>query len=849
VGRVINGLAALVVSAAVLALFAFGYGPVPALGRALVPGHGAWASAPGGQPIHAQTLSLPGLAHPVSVAFTGHGVASVRAADDADAYLALGYLHARFRLTEMDLERRLGEGRIAQLAGPAGLSSDKFELRLGLLRTAQAEWAATPRTSAAGQTLIAYSRGVNDYLAQARRTGDWPSLFGLTGVYPPPWTPTDSLVLQGVLTQQLDYTTTPLDYAILERTLGPRHTMAWFPILAPGQHSPYDPGPYKYRGLAPIAPQAGQASTTATTAAEGPVSGPGSSTSRVPARTATAAAAMLAQANALPPGLIHQFPNSNAWAANGPKVSGAKSMLAGDPHLPQTVPSIWYQAALSAPGLSVTGVSVPGLPGVLIGHNAHIAWSLTDTENQATLFYTERTSKSRPGQYFWQGAWRRMRQVHYTIPVRGGPAVRLTVHITVHGPVMTQAGQTTSVDWMGNIPSPDIAVMVGVTRAHDFAQFRAALAAWRAPSQNFVYADDRGNIGAISAGYYPLVRHGDPWLPMPGTGADDVAGVIPYASVPQVYDPPGHVVATANQRPVGPSYPYYIGTSANFFDPGYRAGEIYASLRGQRGMRPASFAAVQLSLTDRLARQIVPRLRAALRGGHLTAQQQEAAALLRGWDGTMAQNSAAAALWWTFWGDYLDAVFRPWWKAAKVPVHKDPPGLAITPQYQVSLDQVLASWTTGDPGNSAFSPPRGPHRTAPQVMRAAFATAVTHLAATLHGAPPSWAWGRIHSRQFPSVTQADALGYGPRASGADAWTVNAADGGLVSHQGPSWRMIVAWAGHGTATGEGVYPGGQSENPASPWYEDQMADWWDGRYLAMPPAGGYPAGQVRWSLRP
>jgi len=194
-------------------------------------------------------------------------------------------------------------------------------------------------------------------------------------------------------------------------------------------------------------------------------------------------------------------------------------------------------------------------------------------------------------------------------------------------------------------------------------------------------------------------------------------------------------------------------------------------------------------------------------------------------------------------------VFRPWWKAAKVPVHKDPPGLAITPQYQVSLDQVLASWTTGDPANSAFSPPGGPHRTAPEVMRAAFATAVAHLAATLHGAPSSWAWGRIHSRQFPSVTQADALGYGPRASGADSWTVNAADGGLVSHQGPSWRMIVAWAGRGTASGQSVYPGGQSENPASPWYEDQMADWWDGRYLAMPPAGGYAAGPVRWSLRP
>jgi penicillin G amidase len=890
IGRAVNLVAALFVAAAVLALMAFGYGPVPALGPALVPGHGAWASASGGQPVRSQTLSLPGLAHPVSVTFTSHGVASIRAAGESDAFLALGYLHARFRLTEMDLERRLGEGRIAQLVGQPGLSSDKFELRLGLLRTAQAEWAATPAASPAGQALIAYSRGVNDYLAVARRTHTWPSIYALAGVYPAPWTPVDSLAMQGVLTQELDYTTTPLDYALLERSLGPARTMSWFPVIAPSQHTYYDPGPYHYAGIAPIAPQA-----SATSLAQGRLPGPGagvalrsavattgvsgtadvtaaglsqpaeapatapppSQPAEAPApasprqavissREVAAAAAILAQT---PPTSVHQGPDSNAWAANGPLVGGGVSMLAGDPHLPQTVPSIWYQVALSAPGLSVTGVSVPGLPGVLIGHNAHIAWSLTDTQNQATLFYTEQTSRSHPGQYFWRGAWRPMRQVHYTIGVRGGAAVPLTVDITVHGPVLTQAGQTTSVDWMGNIGSPDIAVIIGVARAHDFAQFRAALAGWRAPSQNFVYADDHGNIGAISAGYYPLVRHGDPWLPLPGTGADDIAGVIPYPAIPQVYDPPGHVVATANQRPVGPSYPYYIGTSANFFDPGYRASEIYSSLRGRSGLSPAGFAAVQLSQTDVLAGQIVPRLLAALHGQPLTAPQRAAAGLLASWPDDMARTSAAAAVWWTFWTDYLDAVFQPWWRAAKVPVRKDRPGLALSPQGQFSLDQVLAYWTASDPANSAFSPPGGAHRTAPEVMRAAFATAVAHLTAVLGGTPPGWQWGRIHSRQFPSITQVDALGYGPRPSGSDAWTVNAADGGLVSHQGPSWRMIVAWTGARATSGQGVYPGGQSENPASPWYSDQMADWWDGRYLPMPPAGGFPAGPIVWSLRP
>jgi penicillin amidase len=856
--RVIHTLIALCVSAAVLGVLAFGYGPIPALGPALDPGHGVWTSAAGAAVAHSQVLTIQGLAHPVRVSFTSDGVPSIQASDDSDLFLALGYVHATFRLTEMDLERRLAEGRLAQLAGPSAVGSDKFELRLGLLRTAQEEWAAMPRSGPAAQALLAYSRGVNDYLAQVRASHDWPALFSLAGVYPANWTPVDSLLVQGDFTQELDFTTTPLDYALLERSLGAARTMAWFPVLPPDQQSPYDPGPYVKAGIAPLATgstltaaaPAGAAAAAAAAAhvPTGPATVPAAEAA-IPAAEATAASALLAQVNALPAGAIHRYPDSNAWAANGPAVAGGRSMLAGDPHLLQTIPSVWYQVALSAPGLSVTGVSVPGLPAILLGHNGHIAWSLTNTQNQATLFYTEQTSKSRPGEYFWRGAWRRMRQVRYTIPVRGGGTVRLTVDITVHGPVMTQLGQTTSVDWMGSVPSPDLAVILAINKATDFAQFRSALAGWRAPSQNFVYADDRGNIGAISAGYYPQVRHGDPWLPLPGTGADDVAGVIPYQAVPQVYDPPGHVVATANQRPVAASYPYYIGTTANFFDTGYRASEIYATLRGRSRMTAASFAALQNSVTDPLAVRIVPRLLAALRGQHLSPREQAAARLLAGWNAAMGAGSAAASVWWTFWTDYLSAVFQPWWTAAKVPVRKDRIGLKVSPG-QVSLDEDLEAWTLRDPGNAAFTSPRGQHRTAAAVMRSAFSAAVAHLTATLGGAPSSWAWGRLHSRQFSSLTQADALGYGPRSSGADPWTVDTAEGGgMVSRVGPSWRMIVQWTGRGQATAEGVYPGGQSENPASPWYEDLVADWWNGRYLPLPPAGGYASGAIQWVLRP
>ena len=251
---VLNAVAAVVVSAALLGVLGFGYGTIPALGPALDPGRGAWTSASGGQPASSQTLHVPGLTAPVSVSFSSQGLASIDAANTHDLFVALGYVHAKFRLSEMDLERRLGEGRLAQLAGPSDLSSDEFELRLGLLRTAQNEWART--TGQARAALLAYAQGVNDDIAAVRAAGDWPAVFTLTGSYPAPWTPVDSLVIQGVLTQELDYTTGPLDEAVLARTLGAARTTDWFPVLAKNAQTPYDPGPYVKAPLTPVAPDA-----------------------------------------------------------------------------------------------------------------------------------------------------------------------------------------------------------------------------------------------------------------------------------------------------------------------------------------------------------------------------------------------------------------------------------------------------------------------------------------------------------------------------------------------------------------------------------------------------------------
>jgi penicillin amidase len=574
-----------------------------------------------------------------------------------------------------------------------------------------------------------------------------------------------------------------------------------------------------------------------------------------------AVASVLDQLSQLLPYQIHHFPDSNAWAANGPAVAGGGSLLGGDPHLPQTLPSIWYEVALSAPGYQVAGVSVPGVPGVLLGHNAHIAWSLTDTQNSATFYYQE---KVRGSQYYWDGAWRPLTVVHYSIAVRGGATKQLTVDITAQGPIISQAGQTMAVDWMGNVPSGDVAALLGVNTASTFAQFKAALAGWYAPTENFVYADISGNIGVIAPGYYPQVPSDcQPWLPMEGTGACDITGVIPYQAEPQAYDPPSHLIATDNQRPVSGDYPYYVGTAFDFYDPGYRAAHAYSALKAAEPLTPASIAALQNNLTDPLAVRLLPTVVSALSAAGLSGADQQAAALLRSWDAGMDQGSAAASLWWTFWGSYLNAVFAPWWQAGKVPVSKDPLDLSISPGI-APLDEDLEAWTLSDPSNAAFAGPRGQGpRTASAAIVAAFKKAVAHLSAKLGGAPATWTWGRLHTRSFPSITGADGLGYGPRAAGGDPYTEDAADGGLNSPTGPSWRMIVA-LGNSVDTAPpllpdtpsassqsgvyavGVYPGGQSENPASPWYENLIDAWWNGEYLAIP-VPGQPAGQVTWRL--
>jgi len=811
----VNLAAALLVTAAVLYAAFEPAGPLPALGAAFNPVTGAWTMAADAQDTD-RTVHAAGLDQPVRVLLERDGTAHITARTDHDLYLATGYVHARFRLFQMDLLRRQGAGRLSEIVGKAALDTDRFELQLGLLRTAQAEWNALSADDPSRAALLAYAQGVNDRIAEARSTHQLDAMFTLLAYEPRQWTPIDSLLVKGDMTQTLNFTDTPLVMAQLNKSLGADLTSEWLPVLPPNQQSPYDPGPYGKPSLAPI-----------------------ETLPQISEQEAQSAAALYQRLAALPEGLVARGGASNNWAVAGAKSVSGGALLAGDPHLHLTLPAIWFQLTMDSPNYHAAGVSIPGTPVVLIGHNEHIAWSLTDAQNQQTFFYQEHEDAAHPGQYLWNGAWRDYKKVSYDIPVLGGQTRHLTVQLSVHGPVISERGLTTSVWWAGNLPSQDLGVLLRIGQSANWQDFRNALRGWYSPTHNFVYADDRGNIGLISAGYYPQIAKGAPWLPMSGTGEYDVTGTIPYDDIPQAYDPPGGYIWSANQRQVTGDYPYYIGTSADFFDPGYRANEIHRVLSAPGKLGASDMQALQTDTRDFLAAEIVPPLLKTLAATQLNAQEGAAADMLRAWNYRMDVSSAPASIWAYFWGEYVDETFSPWWKSRAVSVD-------MQEVFDV-LGQDLEAWTLHDPTNRTFSAPGVGARTAVEAQATAFHGAIAALTKRFGSDPRQWTWGRVHQRELENLAHVTGLSYGPRPDRGDSRTPLAAPDFPSTH-GPSWRMVVDW---GARTFQGVYPGGQSENPASSWYTNRVDTWWDGLLDPMLSATSAASSQgvKTWSMQP
>lgn len=826
-------------------------GPVPAFSQAFNPSTGVWTTAKEDQLMpKTEDLRIAGLDQSVQIVFEEDGTPHIKAETNRDAWMALGYLHAKFRLTQMDLMRRQGAGLLSEVLGATALESDKLQRQLGLTRTANEEWQSLEPGSPTREVLQAYADGINEVIKKQNDSNQLPLLFKLFGYKPQPWQPQDTLVLKGVLAQMMSLTSMPVSMALLSDTLGEERAMELFPVLPPNEQYPFDTGPYERHDLAemPLSAEhyymkkSGQDEPTVVSSNENKSQ---NLTQVAMQKSITASAlSVLSRFESLPPQAIHEDSNSNAWIVGGQKTESGKPLLAGDPHLSMTLPSIWYQMEMEAPDYQVSGVTVPGIPFPLIGRNEHISWSMTNGQTQQSFFYKEQMDEAHPDQYYWQGAWRKLQHTVEEIAVKGSAPVQLDIAATVHGPIIDKDGHTLALNWLGAIPSQLMDGLRQVTQAHNYEQFQSALHGWGAPTMNMAYADQAGNIGMITAGYIPVFeKDAKPWLPMKGDGTNDFIGRVPFADLPQVYNPPEGIIGSANQRQVGEDYPYYIGNTMQF-EGGYRSKRIYEKLSEESKLTAADMVALQADVKDTLAASIVPKLQEVLAKSDLTTNEQAAVDALASWNFEADEKSVAASVWITFWEKYMHLTFDPHWEHYKVPDIKT---VKVSPA-RPGLNQVLQVWTLSDPQNHFFTDPRtGEKRDANTVMLQAFQATVADLGQRLGGDVSTWTWERIHSRKLLALSKLEPLGYGPRGAEGDYFTLNVA-GEFESTHGPSWRMVTDW---GTGQSIGSYPGGQSENPLSPWYADRIESWWnvEHRPLISFPQAAANENSVRWTLTP
>ena len=749
------------------------------------------------------TVRVAGHAAPVRIETDSRGVPTIRARSVDDAMYGLGYAHARDRLWQMEFQRRLGSGRLAEILGAELVPADRFLRTVGFRRAAEASW---PTLSAsARRALEAYAAGVNAFVAADRAR---PIEFRILRVSPETWTPVDTLVWGKMMAWDLaGNARDEIRRARFVEAVGAERASQLMPLA----------------GSAPTILTAGEWPELSTRNASAARARP----SPVPWGP-LAAAFDSVEALGLAAG---EDLGSNSWVLGGSRTASGKPILANDPHLGLRTPSVWYLASIDAPGLRATGATLPGVPGIVIGHNDRIAWGITSLEPDVQDLFVEEVDPKDPSRYRHRGEWRRFDARRETIRVRGAADVVLTVRGSVHGPVVTDAlegagrlGSAVALAWTGlDDGGGTVEAFFALEAARDWNGFLAAARRIQAPAQNLLYADVDGHIGYTASGAMPVRPRADGLLPVPGTGEDDWAGRIAGDELPFALDPPRGFVVTANNRVVA-SEPYPFGLT--WAEP-YRAARITEMLEARGRLTPDDVATVQLDRVSLRARELLPLL-----ADTVPADPASRAALARlaAWNGDMAPDSVPAAIY-AAWFDEL----------AKMP-EDELAGVrrgATRARFVLDALRDRPEWCD-DVRTPAVE-------TCAEFKTAALSRATAKLARRLGPDRSAWRWERLHRAVLPHdvfhevavLRRVFDLEVG---QGGDGMTVNvgsvAQDGSFEMRDGPSYRQIVDLGAlpHSLY----VHTTGQSGNVFDRRYRDLLPEWRAGRYFEI---GTEPAADV------
>lgn len=728
----------------------------------------------GSLPETSGTITVEGPLAPVEVRRDASGVAYIKATDARDAYFALGFVHAQDRLWQMDMMRRYGAGRLSEVVGARAIDTDRMMRTLGIYRLA--ERAVDQVDADTRIALESYAKGVNAFLSSHR--GALPPEFAALGYRPEPWKPADSLVWGKLMAMQLsgDWRG-ELFRARLVKRLGRDAVEALFP------------------------PDAGESPTIRDSAALAPP--------------------------------FDSRGASNMWVLAGSHTDTGTPILANDPHLGANVPSQWYLARLETPDMVLAGGTAPGVPFMILGHNARIAWGFTSSQADVEDLFVETEAPGDPSSYQTPDGPQPFEAREETIRVKDEPDILVVVRSTRHGPVISDALKAgdklddtilaLSAPYLME-PDRSAAAVYGLNKARDWDGVLAALRNFDGLQQNVFYADVDGHIGYVAPGRIPIRKSGDGFLPADGaSGAGDWTGFIPYDELPHAYDPPSGWLANANNRPVGKDYPYYL---ARDWDEPYRYERIVDLIGAKPRQTMADSAAMQADILSPVAREFLPALIARADPG-----DDRGAPILRAldaWDGRMTPDAREPL------------IFAAWMRALTQTLFEQKLGSDFAGFWGLH-PRLLRQALVGQGG--WCTPPAAGAPTCVTEVRAALSAALDELGWRYGADPAGWNWGQAHAL----ILNHPVLGALPVAG---KWftkilPIGGSDDTLM-------RSAMRWSGQAPyrtahiATLRGIYDlgdldasqfliaTGQSGNPLSPHFLDMAVRWLHFDYVQIGP---------------
>lgn len=777
------------------------------------------------------SVRVGGLQKDVTVERDGWGVPHIRASSVADMVEAEGYVMAQDRLWQMDLLRRAARGQLSEILGGATLTIDKDFRTLGFSRAAERDMALMDAESR--EIMEAYARGVNRFIEQHQNR--LPLEFSLLHYKPQPWQVSDSLVISGYMYRTLTFTwDEKLARAKVTERVGAERAKELFSEDAAMDHfvigDPAVPndgaaGAHKKTDedddddddddMTPDTVLKAGAANHAPELLEHPFV---DLTSAFDARNAAAAALapsvvdFLRDAN----GQIRHGLGSNNWVVSGAHTTTGKPLLANDTHLELSIPPIWYELHLTAPGWNVKGFTLPGAPMVIIGHNDRIAWGFTNNGASVQDLYLETFNPAAADEYRVHGSWVKAQVFDEMIKVKGQPDERFSVVVTRHGPVVhREGGKAYALRWTATEPGGLANSYSYLGKAKNWEEFRDVMKKVWGPGQNAVYADVKGNIGYVMAARVPVRKKGHGEVPVPGdTDEYEWTGYVPFEQLPQAFNPQSGLIVTANARVVGPKYKPYL--TDNWEEP-YRTARIYDLLHDKHDLRPEDMLRVQ---TDTYSYPHV-FLSGQLLAAAQMAQPKDARTKtlldgLKDWNGTADANSSEVPFLEGARRAALHMILQPYlgsetslyeWRSTaflqKILTNRPPKWL---PTVYKSYDELLMAAADQS------------------VAKMAEQTSSEHVA--------DWAW-----KQFDPLEMKHPLGQdgvlkkllsitGKPQSGT-RFSVRAA----TEHHGPAMRFVANLADWDDSIL--LLPAGQSGQPGSSHYSDQFAYWYEGKEIRAP----------------